>query len=309
MEQFLTGDIWKQVNAIFTKGEKRTACIAYVTSNKLELNKNDILICDASDYSIKFGMTSAKTLDTYFKRGVKIFSNQDLHSKLLLTDNFLVVGSANLSVNSAEILTETSIVTHNDVLISDAKAFCHNLIEEAKELTRKEIDSLLKIEIIKQPYKPTTKSKTREIKFGNRYWYMPVTLIGDRTYKKHKDIVEKAINTISNRENIDEENIDFILWAAKILPLEGDQVIIRMYNKNKTQSHIYSPSTILEIQAKDGFNYIYYDTSNLEDEGIPWTKFQALIRDRGLEKDFSARFRTISENDVNELKSLWKNKN
>ena len=114
MEQFLTGDIWKGVNKLFAKRQKKIACIAYVTSDKLKLTKGDILICDASNFAIKFGMTSiAKTLDTYFKNGVELYSKENLHSKLLLTDKFLVIGSANLSKNSAEILTESSVVTQS----------------------------------------------------------------------------------------------------------------------------------------------------------------------------------------------------
>jgi hypothetical protein len=64
MEQFLTGDIWKEVNKLLTKRQKKIACIAYVTSDKLELTKGDILICDASTFAIKFGETSAKTIES-----------------------------------------------------------------------------------------------------------------------------------------------------------------------------------------------------------------------------------------------------
>jgi hypothetical protein len=308
MEQFLTGDIWNQVNKHLAKKQKKIACIAYVTSDNLELTKGDTLICDASDYSIKFGMTSAKVLDIYFKKGIKLYSNQDLHSKLLLTDSFLVIDSANLSKSSAETLTESSVITHDDVLISQAKAFCHNLIKESELLTKIEIASRLKIKVVRRPFKPTTKSKTRDISFGNQYWYMPVTDIGERTYKKHKDTVEKTKNAISNRENIDENDIAFILWGAKKSPLEGEQVITRWYNKNKTQSHIYPPSTILEKQIKDGFTYIYLDNTNTE-KGKSWTIFQSLLREIGLEKSIGTRFRKISENDANKIKTLLENKN
>jgi hypothetical protein len=118
MEQLLSGDIWAQVNKILKKEKEKIACIAYVTSAELQLTKGDTLICDASTYSIKCGTTSATTLNKYYKRGVKIYCNQQLHSKLLLTDNFLVIGSANLSESSAKNLVESSIVTYNDISIS-----------------------------------------------------------------------------------------------------------------------------------------------------------------------------------------------
>lgn len=136
MEQFITGDIWTVVNKKLTGKQKITACIAYVTSGNLKLKKDDILVCDASSYSIKYGNTSANILDNYFKKGIKIYSNKDLHSKLLLTDQFLVIGSSNLSSNSATNLIESAVLTDNDILISQSKAFCFNLIQESTELTR-----------------------------------------------------------------------------------------------------------------------------------------------------------------------------
>ncbi len=309
MEQFLTGDIWKEVNKLFSKRQKKFACIAYVTSDNLQLTKGDILICDASIFAIKFGETSAKTLYTYFKRGVKLLSNQQLHSKFLLTDNFLVIGSANLSKSSAEKLTESSVVTNNDILISQAKAFCYNLTEESISLTKKEIDLLLKIKVVKRPFKSMTKSQTREKKFGNRYWFVSAFPLKNRTYDKIKGMVEKTTSSISKRENIDEDDISFLRWRARTefsdTAKEGDQVILKFNNESKTRSNVYAPSTILEKQVVDDFTYFYHENKNSEERKIPWTKFQAFIKSIDLEKGISSRTKTISENDVNKLKPLW----
>jgi len=309
MENFLTGDIWKEVNKLLRKGQKKFACIAYVTSDKLELSKGDTLICDASSFAIKFGQTSAKTLNTYFSKGVRLLSNSELHSKLLLTDKFLVLGSANLSKSSAERLTESSVVTDNDILLSQAKAFCHNLTEESTILTKKDIDTLLKIEVAKRPFKPTVKSKTRKKKFGDKYWFISASFLSDRTYNKIKDNVESTTTTIAKRENIDEENIGFLRWRAKTefsdTAKEGDQIILKFNNDGKTRSYIYPPSTILERQVKDGFVYFYHDDSNSEKIKIGWTKFQAFIKNINLDKPITTRTKIISEEDVKKLKPLW----
>ena len=259
MQQFLTGDIWNEVNKLFTKGQKKFACIAYVTSDKLDLSKGDTLICDASTFAIKFGETSAKTLNTYFSKGVRLLSNSELHSKLLLTDKFLVIGSANLSKNSAESLTESSVVTDNDILLSQAKAFYYNLIEESIMLIKQDIDKLLKIQIVKQSFKPIAKSKTRLKKFGNKYWFISASPLSDRAYNKIKQIVEVTTTSISERGNIEEENISCLRWRAKTkfgdTAKEGDQIILKFNNENKTRSYVYPPSIILERQVIDGFVY------------------------------------------------------
>lgn len=173
MEQFLTGDIWKKVNKLFIKREKKTACIAYVTLENLHLSKGDILICDASDYEIKFGATSAK-VNSYFKKGVLIYSKQDLHSKLLLTNSFLAIGSANLSNKSVDTLVESVIVTENNILLSQATAFCNNLKNEATLLTRAHLDRILKIKVVKRPLNqaqnPRRGAYNLETGFGMFLW-------------------------------------------------------------------------------------------------------------------------------------------
>ena len=310
MEQFLTGDIWKEVNKLLAQRQKKIACIAYVTSDKLELSKGDTLICDASTFSIKFGETSAKTLEAYFKRGIKVYSNQQLHSKILLTDTFLVIGSANLSKSSAERLTESSIITDSDVLISQAKAFCHNLTEESTLLNERDIQTLLKIEVVKRPFKPTTNSKIRKKKFGNQYWFVSAIPLKERTYDKIKDNVEKTTTSISKTTKIDEDDISFLRWRANTefsdTAKEGDQIIIRYNNSDKTRSYIYPPSTILKKQVVDGFTYFYHDDRGSEESKISWTKFQAFLKTIVLEKNITTRSKTILENDIKKLKPLWK---
>jgi len=314
MEQFLTGDIWNEVNKLFNKKQTKIACIAYVTLDKLNLSKGDTLICDASTFSIKFGETSAKTLDTYLKNGVRLFSNSQLHSKLLLTENFLVIGSANLSKSSAEKLTESSIVTDNDILISQAKAFCHNLIEESTPLLKEDINELLKIEVVKQPFKPApqSQSRTRQKKFGNLYWYISAFPLKEKVYEKIKDNVEKTTSSISKKENIEEEDIRFLRWRSNTefskLAKEGDQIILKLVNESKTRSYIYPPSTILKKEVIDGFAYFYHDCRNSEERKVPWTKFQVFTKNIELEKTIpaTARTRTISDADINKLKPIWK---
>jgi hypothetical protein len=310
MEQFLTGDVWSEVNKLFTKQQNKIACIAYVTLDNLLLKKGDILICDASTFAIKNAMTSAKKLNSYFKKGVKIYSNNTLHSKLILTESFLVVGSANLSKSSADDLTESSIVTNNDVLISQAKAFCHNLIEESNAITRVDIESLLEIKVLRRGFKPTGKSKTRNKKFGNLYWFISLFPIKERAYNKIKDRVEKTTRVISKREKIDEDEIGFIKWRINTefgkTAKEGDQVIIKYNNENKTRSDIYPPSTILKKEIVDGFAYFYHDDRNANESKTPWTKFKQIAKNLDLEKAISNRTKIISEMDVQLLKSILK---
>jgi hypothetical protein len=305
MEQFLTGDIWRAVNRILKKKQKKIACIAYVTSDNLHLTKGDVLICDASQYSIKFGETSARTIDSYFKRGVRIYSNQNLHSKLLLTDRFLVIGSANLSRSSAERLTESSVVTNNEILISQTKAFCHNLIEESDQLTSKEIGSLLKIKVVKRPVKPSNKSKLRTKKFGSRIWVLPISDIKKRISDAEIEFVEDAESELKN------EYISYIRMKGKSsfrsMAKEGDQFIKIWTNDSKSRRYIYPLNTVLLVQRNKNWTRYYYDETKTEGKKTAWSKFLSIIDRLGLERNISKfSFREISNSDAKKLSTIFK---
>ena len=221
----------------------------------------------------------------------------------------MVIGSANLSKSSAERLTESSVVTDNDILLSQAKAFCYNLAEESTLLTKQEIDALLKIDVVKRPFKPITKSKTREKKFGDKYWFISASALSERTYNKIKDNIESTTAKIAKRENIDEENISFLRWRTKTefsdTAKEGDQIILKFNNDDKTRSYIYPPSTILERQIIGGFVYFYHDDSNSGKNKIGWTKFKSFTKNIELDKPITTRTKIISKVDIEKLKPVW----
>ncbi|MFA7379215.1 MAG: hypothetical protein WC150_02060 [Bacteroidia bacterium] len=310
MEQFLTGDIWNTVNKYFTKRQSKLACIAYVTSDNLQLIKGDTLICDASDYEIKSGATSAKVLDIYFKKGVTILSNQDLHSKLLLTNTFLVIGSANLSNHSAKTLVESAIVTNNDILLSQAKSFCHNLIKESIPLTRMHIDRILKIEVVKRPFKPSEKSATREKVFGNRYWYVPILEMSEKAFEKVEDRIENSKQKVTAKTKFTDDDLGAIYFRKQTTfssqAKEGDQIMMNWQLKSKTRYYVSPFVTILRIDKEDDETIFIYDNSKTDKE-ILFSKFLVLTKEIDLEKNLqNRRTKELSASDAKKLKDIWK---
>lgn len=88
------------------------AAISYVGVDGpevLPLRDGDFLVCDASERAIKQGVTSAKALASYLRLGVQVFSHEGLHSKVVSSEDFAWVGSANASRNSRDHLTEASV--------------------------------------------------------------------------------------------------------------------------------------------------------------------------------------------------------
>jgi hypothetical protein len=311
MEMLLEGDIWSQVNNLLTSKIKKKACIAYVTSTKLKLHKGDVLITDASDYCIKQGQTSAKALAQYFKGGVLILSNPGLHSKLLWTDRFLVIGSANLSESSAGRLREASVVTYDENLRSQANAFCYNVEKGSKLLSEKDIKTKLKIKVIKNKFNPSTKAIFRTVTFGDKCWFIPVYLLTPREEEKYGEYLEKREQEVSIKENIDEEGINSMYVAGKSRFAKhakvGDRVVLRFYgSKNKAKSELYPPCTIFRKEVRNGLTWFFYDYRMVEKQKVSWSKFQKLASKGELTKNLDNRKLELSKEDVIKLRPLWK---
>lgn len=311
MNKFLTGDIWGKIGDYIKPENTVRVCIAYVTANNLDLHKNDILICDASDFCIKMGNTKAKVLKHYFDKGVKIYSNADLHSKMLITENHLVLGSANLSQNSAKRLIESAILTDNDSLISQAQSFFYNLKNDSEKVTREVINKLLEIEVVSQPKKPYSggKNKTRELSFGEKYWFLNVSDLEEKKYFEVKPKLDKIIQAVVSDTKFEKTELDTIYFKKDMKLLEkfneGDQLLQKWTNQNK--NYYYPFTTILHIERLDEEVIIVYDNRNenkkiIEDEFLK--QFNLLIFDKLNKLD---RARRIYKQDAIKIKTIFNN--
>lgn len=101
MERIITNNVWTQVERLLKKGSSKTAAIAYVSKGTpLSFGDGDVLVCDASDAAIKSGETDAITLRRFLNDGAELHSCPNLHAKMLISGNSVVIGSANLSTSS-----------------------------------------------------------------------------------------------------------------------------------------------------------------------------------------------------------------
>ena len=125
------------------------AAISYVGVNApevLPLRDGDFLICDASERAIKQGVTSAKALASYLRVGVKVFSHEGLHSKVVATESFAWVGSANASRNSRDNLTEASIRIEGPAC-REAFQWALSLATKDAELSVQDVRALAKLSV------------------------------------------------------------------------------------------------------------------------------------------------------------------
>lgn len=133
--RLLGTEFWKVARQLSSRAHGRSATIAYVTTDShLRFGKGDLLITDASDGAIRSNQTSAPILEKAFRRGVKLFSHEELHAKVYLLGDHLLVGSANLTGNSAK-LREAAVVTTDSGAITNAKRWLRQIEAESVPIT------------------------------------------------------------------------------------------------------------------------------------------------------------------------------
>lgn len=106
------------------------AAIAYFADagpTLLPLRSGSLLVVDASIETVSSGGTSPTALRTMLRRGVRIFSAQSLHAKVIAFNERAFIGSANVSTNSARYLIEAVAAFDEPAMIASARDFVHGL--------------------------------------------------------------------------------------------------------------------------------------------------------------------------------------
>lgn len=300
--------VWKQFLAEYKLKGQIKACIAYVTDPSLPLSKGDILFCDASVERIASGSTTASALKSYFDRGVLIYSNQYLHAKFLVSDNYALVGSANFSKNSKN-LREAALVTSDMVAISQCKALCIHYIEDTytEIIDRERLEQLLKIKVQRTPRQAVPGVKNGEL--GKSAWYLRCFPLKDSAYSKFEDAHENAKVIYSRKYNLESDDIHFLRWPARRefgkVCKRGDVLLMRWGQLGSRKSVVYPPSAVLGVVYDGNDVLIFHDGSNSEERKLSYSSFKEKIKKMGITKGYNARIMKVSVSDLDNIRSIW----
>lgn len=272
MFKFLSNDVWTQGAKLLEKRKPKTAAISYVTIYSTILNKNDVLICDASEAAIECGETKASVLRTYMDKGVKIFSVPNFHAKLIVCDNGVIIGSANLSKNSATKLVEASVYTNEISAIAQAHAFCHPFISKKFELTELNLVALEQIVPIERKDLHRNVPKERKRTFRGDEWVIS-TVPGKS--EKYVDEIERLEKVVAKKYNTIADNIDTLTWKPNgkfAIAAKLGNTFIRIHTEGRRTS-VYSEATLVQIERKPDCTLLLYKLSE-DNTFLSWTEFK-----------------------------------
>ena len=201
MKKFVTDNPWGAIKEDL-KGKRPpvTAIVSFIGANGdtlLPLKSGDSLVCKADESTIKLGLTNPETLTRFLKKGVRIYSIQGLHAKVIVGEDFAWVGSANASDSS--LLEATVRVGKNDSRA--VREWAKSLCMEAWELSPKALSELLAIKAQSSPRLRRPLESTIEwpkIKTLQLWWFGADDFITQKADAKARAEIRK--NSVSPRE-------------------------------------------------------------------------------------------------------------
>ena len=221
------------------------AAISYVgvkASEVLPLREGDFLICDASERAIKQGVTSAKALASFLRVGVQVFSHEGLHSKVIATETFAWVGSANASGNSRDNLTEASVRIEGPVGRSSFKWALSLATEDAK-LSFQDVRALAKLPVSWQAKGGGPTSHKAVLGMPRQLGKLVIVELSRPAFDYMKKEAEKQKADVKKSLHVQGSQLD-CFFSYDDCPAVGDWVIPILVNKLGKPRHIVKISRL-----------------------------------------------------------------
>lgn len=251
MIKFLADDIWVTIKSLSDKSRKTKIAVAYFgtgASTQVTLKKGDTLLVAMTLGNVKVGQVNPFEIEKLYKKGVNIFNLPNLHSKIYLFDKSVIIGSANVSSNSADNLIETGLLTNDSNAISQAESFINEHCIEKVEQDY--------IEVCKKNYNPpksfgSKQKRTAKNKFKGQLtttWVISTTSTTwkDEDYETLETDQEIFENKISNKRTLELYEVKYGISNSFINKVKEGDIIIEII-KHKVKTQVVQPKRALGV--------------------------------------------------------------
>ncbi len=276
--ELVTSNIWRLITkTVKSHPSKSMVAVAYFgqqAANMLPLKKSSTLLVDASEKAVKSGQTCPAELLKLYYKGVKVYSLENLHAKIYVVGNTLLIGSANVSGNSSKVLQEAIIKTNDKQAINDAKAFieshCH--IELGEE-------QLIRLQRLYRPPRFTgvrnTKLKTAKRKTSSLPSFLVYRLtLGEWTEEETHEANQGRKEAKKYRVHKSRHTVKEFKFTGKIVAQKGDTVMQIIDEGN--QVYVSPPGTLIHIRkwnnGKQLSNFCYVEVPNKRRKSLTFIK-------------------------------------
>jgi hypothetical protein len=311
MLRVVSKGLWPTLAAKARRAAVKRAAIAYVGTNPpIRFGKGDTLIVDASDASIKAGRTSARALQSFLKQGAALYNRGDLHAKVMLLDDWAIVGSANASGSR---YTEAAIITDRTDVAGQVERFITALCVPGSRLERHAIQRLLKLPVSKRGGRPRANAKHRSPAIDQPKTWL-VSLRGDANYRGNSDKIDEISEEESRKAGKAGEADWFWTGQASFPDARPGDHFVEVW-RPRTQIAttrsvlVFPPARLLRVYRERGApekTFHLLCPPSWEKRALSWTRFAALAKHAGITRAITYRSTVrLSDPQSSALMELW----
>lgn len=269
----------------------------------LPLSRGSVVVVDASEKAVKSGQTCPDELIKLYKKGVKIYSASDLHSKIYVLGNKLFIGSANVSSRSKNVLKEAMMLTEDRKAVSEAKSFVDSLVNI--ELG---IENLKRLKKIYRPPQISNGTANRSAKINEHETESPLLHIFHLTIDPCTEEQEKQAEkgrVQAGRKRINRRHIlDEFMWFIGYSANPGDFAIQVVEERDKI--YVSPPGTVIHIRTcytnESHYSIFFVEIPILKRKSLKWIEKHLSKNERKSLK----RNGRVKKELATKLLNLWK---
>lgn len=304
MERILVKNVWTEASRLIKHSDTKIAAIAYVTKGTpLKFGDGDVLICDASDAAIRSGATDGEIIRKFHKDGAELYSCQNLHAKVLISGALVVIGSANLSASSDNLLLEAALFTTRTYIRSQVRGLIDSLIRLSTLIDETFITHILSLPVTKR-FRPLITRRNPNLEIGNKYWIVNTHEIENYPDYENK-YIEKGEEAARKTLNDPEAEVEWLRFTGnsrfRKLAKKGDTVV-EIANCG-SRAKVSTPRAILYSQPHEKWTRFYLEEQK---EVESWTTFKTKLKKIGLQRIGKTSLRELSQREILLIESIWR---
>ncbi len=238
--EILQTELWDKISILAKHAKRKHIAVAYVGDkafNLLPLSKGDTLVVDMSEATVKSGQTDPFEIEKYRNKGVSVFTCSNLHAKIYIFDNAVIVSSANIASRSKSTLVESGLLSRDRNIVTAARGIVRSL--QVEPISSERLKRAKKL--YKPPRFPNTGAKPkrkRPFPTFSRLWI--IKTVDDPNQAEYEEILCKKEESQASKRIKDKKlsEIESLRWRGiskftKSLRV-GDH-IVQIYNNGKTE--------------------------------------------------------------------------
>jgi hypothetical protein len=264
----------------------------------------DILVCDASKKAVSCGETDPDTLLSLHKKGVNVYSCPALHAKCAVFDDYVLIGSSNMSESSSRILVEIAVLQEDVHLAREVESFLYKWIFDNEPLSEKEIKGLKKYWCKNQSPWQKTISRCRELDKvrGKAYHVETIDISNVNPPGVTNEEIEKSehrARTVLKEVDVKKgkRELEYYwrmgTWSNRY-PKDGDDIILvmRKHCKNGWRSSVCGPATVVSIDKVKKCHFVHYLRPK---DQIPYSEFRTKFKGKSAMNRYGIKQETFEK--------------